>query len=407
MPSQGAYAGRFAAGTSGCIVGITVPIYLDWNATAPISPAAADMFARVLAGGPGNASSIHRVGQAAKARLDDARDAVAALVGGDAAEVVFTSGGSESDNLALRGVLAAAPPTRQRLVVTALEHDAVINTARALAAEGRPVTVVAVEANGAVDPGRLADAVGDDTALVSVMLANNETGVIQAVDACARHARACGALVHTDAVQAAGKIPIAVRALGVDLLSVSAHKFGGPHGAGALWIRRGVAVRAQITGGRQERGRRAGTENVAAVAAMGVAAHEARAAAAAGEGPVAARRDRLERELLAAIDGAVVNGAGAPRIPNTSNISFPGVEGESLVIALDLEGIAVSTGSACASGSLEPSHVLRAMHLPPARVQSAVRFSLGPTTTDDDITIVVAAVTRAVARLRRLSSGRR
>lgn len=384
-----------------------MPIYLDYNASAPLCPAAGETFARVLAGAVGNASSIHRYGQAAKALIDDARDAVAALIGGDPSEVVFTSGGSESDNLALRGAAACAAAGRRGIVVSAVEHEAVLNTAKALTKDGWLVTVVPCDGDGLVDPDRLRDAVNDDTVIVSLMLANNETGAIQPVAACAAHARARGAIVHTDAVQAAGKIPIDVAALGVDMLTLSAHKFGGPQGTGILWVRRGVTLGPQITGGRQERGRRAGTENVAAIAAAGAAASEARRLLAATAARTLALRDQLETGLLDAVPGCAVNGSRENRVPNTANISFDGVEGESLVIALDLDGIAVSTGSACSSGTLEPSHVLRAMHLPASRVQSAVRFSLGPATTADEIRAVLDAVPRRVARLRQLAGSRR
>ena len=345
---------------------------------------------RVLRDGVGNASSIHRYGQAAKALIDDARDAVAALIGGDPAEIVFTSGGSEADNLALRGAATALSASgRRHIVVSAVEHEAVLNTARALGKDGWTVTIVPCDHDGVVDPDHLRAALTDGTAIVSLMLANNETGVIQPVAACARLAHERGALFHTDAVQAAGKMPIDVKALGVDLLSLSAHKFGGPQGAGVLWIRRGVTLRAHITGGRQERGRRAGTENVAAIAGAGAAARDARLHADDHDPRVCVSlRDQLEAGLLAAVPGAHVNGQGPDRVPNTTNISFDGVEGESLVIALDLEGVAVSTGSACASGTLEPSHVLRAMGLPASRVQSAVRFSLGPDNTPEEVETV-------------------
>jgi cysteine desulfurase len=384
-----------------------VPIYLDHNASAPLCPVAADTLTRVLAGAAGNASSIHRYGQTAKALIDEARDEVAALIGGDPSEVVFTSGGSESDNLALRGVVASAPTGRRGIVVSAVEHEAVLNTAKALAKEGWLVTVVPCDGDGLVDPDRLRGAVTDDTAIVSLMLANNETGVIQPVAACAAHARARGAIVHTDAVQAAGKVPIDVTALGVDLLTLSAHKFGGPQGTGILWVRRGVTLVPQMTGGRQERGRRAGTENVAAIAATGAAANEVRRSLAATAARMLALRDRLEAGLLDTVPGCTVNGSRDKRVPNTANISFDGVEGESLVIALDLDGIAVSTGSACSSGTLEPSHVLRAMRLPTSRVQSAARFSLGPATTADEIQTVLDVVPSRVARLRQLAGTRR
>ncbi len=382
-------------------------IYLDYNASAPLHPAAADTMVRVLRDGPGNASSVHRDGQRVRALLDDARDRVAALVGGEPGEIVFTSGGTEADNLAIRGAAAAGRASgRDHIVISAIEHEAVLVTARALALDGWRLTIVPPGHDGIVEPGRLADAIDDRTAVVSLMLANNETGLIQPVAACAAAARDRGALVHTDAVQAAGKIPLDAPALGVDLLAITAHKFGGPVGAGALWVRRGVTLRQQMTGGRQERGRRAGTENAAAIAAMGAAAVEAAAFARDGAAQLAGRRDRFEGALLGTVPASHRNGASAPRVCNTTNLSFDGVEGESLVIALDLDGIAISTGSACSSGTLEPSHVLRAMAIPEARVQGAVRFSLGPSTTDAELDTVLARARAAVERLRRLSGGR-
>jgi cysteine desulfurase len=382
-----------------------VAIYLDYNASAPMCGAATDRLARALGEEFGNASSIHRFGQRAKAALDEARDAVARLIGGDAAEIVFTSGGTEADNLALRGAAQTRwAEGRRHLVVTTIEHEAVLTTARALARDGWTVTEVPCGANGLIDVERVAAAITTDTAIVSVMLANNETGVIQPVAECARLAHACGAWMHTDAVQAAGKVPVDVRGLGVDLLSISAHKFGGPQGVGALWLRKGVGLRSHMTGGRQERGRRAGTENVAGIAAAGAAAHDAALHLETRMTTITAQRDRLESALAAALPALHVNGGASPRVSNTSNVSIDGVEGESLVIALDLDGIAVSTGSACSSGTLEPSHVLRAMGLPASRVQSAVRFSLGPAITEADIDTVVEAVVRRVGKLRRLRS---
>ncbi len=378
------------------------PIYLDYNATTPVAPAVAEAVARALRDTFGNPSSLHGPGQRARRALDEARQAVAALIGADAAGIVFTSGGTESDNLALRGVLEAAPANRRRLVVGAVEHEAVLNTARALQRRGWPVSIVPVTGDGIVTPEALAEHLGSDVALVSVMLANNETGVVQPVADLVLRAHAAGARFHTDAVQAIGKIEVDVRELDVDLLSLTGHKFGGPKGAGVLWIRGGVPMAGVLAGGRQEHNRRPGTENVPAIVGLGVAA--ALAASGANErAAVAARRDRLERAALAAVPGSVVNGAGAERVPNTTNISFPGAEAESLLIALDLEGVAVSSGSACSSGTLEPSHVLRAMGLEPARVQSAIRFSLGPATTDEEIDRVLAVLPGVVERVRRVS----
>ena len=382
-------------------------LYLDFNATAPIRAEVADAVVVAMRSRFGNPSSVHRYGQEAKTALDDARTAVARLIGANAPEVVFTSGGTESDNTAIRAAADAFEPKgRRHLIATSIEHDAVLATFKALETRGWRTTLLPVGPSGVVDPASLERVIGDDTALVSVMLANNELGTIQPVAALAAIARAHGALVHTDAVQAAGRIPVRVTDLCVDLLSISGHKCGAPKGVGALWVRRGLVLRPWATGGRQERGRRAGTENVPALEGFGVAARLAHDELAEAAVRMAALRDRLEAALLARVPGAAVNGGGVPRVPNTTNISFDRVEGESLVIGLDLEGIAVSTGSACSSGSLEPSHVLRAMGLPPHRVQSAIRFSLGPETTDDDIDRTIDAVGRVVARLRAVG-GRR
>jgi cysteine desulfurase len=379
---------------------MTDRIYLDHNATSPPAAEVVEAVTRVLHEEFGNPSSIHSYGQRAKAAVDDARTEVARLIGAEPADVVFTGSGTEADNLALRGVIDAAPPARARLVVGSVEHEAVLTTARALARRGVGITFLPVDSDGVVQPASLESALGDDVALVSVMLANNETGVIHPVADLARLARPRRVIVHTDAVQAAAKIPVDVAALGIDLLSVAGHKFGGPKGVGALWIRRGTPVAGVITGGRQERNRRAGTENVPAIVGFGVAARLASARLSAESSRQAALRDRLEAGILESIAGTAVNGAGARRIPNTTNIAFEKVEAESLLIALDLEGIAVSTGSACSSGALEPSHVLRAMGLPHARVQSSIRFSLGSTTTEQDIDRVLTVLPPLVQRLR-------
>ncbi|MGE0812152.1 MAG: cysteine desulfurase family protein [Vicinamibacterales bacterium] len=378
-------------------------IYLDHNATTPfVSPALA-RFCSAAAEVWGNASSVHHFGQQAKAVLDAARAATAALLGAEPPEIVFTGGGSEADNAAIRGAAEALEPSgRRHLVVSSIEHEAVLQTAKALARRGWRVTFLPVGASGVVEPEALAEALTDQTALVSVMHANNEIGTVQPVAALAALARARGALFHTDAVQTAGKVPVDVQALGVDLLSISAHKFGGPKGVGALWIRRGVRLVPFITGGRQERGRRAGTENVPGIAALGAAADYARAAGPAAAPAVAALRDRLEGGILAGVPGTVVNGSG-PRVPNTTNISFDRVESESLLIALDLEGVAVSSGSACSSGTLEPSHVLKAMGLPHARTMNSLRFSLGATNTEAEIDHVVAVLPALVTKLRGLA----
>jgi cysteine desulfurase len=380
-------------------------IYLDHNATTPSTPAVADLVARVARDNWGNASSVHYFGQQAKAVLDEARGRVGDLIGADPAEITFTAGGTESDNAAIRGVAEALEPAgRRHLVTTAIEHEAVLQTMKALARRGWTVTTLPVDASGIVSAETVAAAVTDQTALVSVMHANNEIGTIQPLREIADIAHARGALVHTDAVQTAGKIPVDVKALGVDLLSLSAHKFYGPKGVGALWVRRGVRLGPFMTGGRQERGRRAGTENVAGIAGLGLASALARAEMGS-EGPrLAALRDRLERGIVAAVTGAERNGAAAPRVPNTTNISVERIESESLLIGLDLEGIAVSSGSACSSGTLEPSHVLKAMGLPHARTLGSIRFSLGASNTEAEIDRVIAVMPRLVEKLRGLTA---
>jgi cysteine desulfurase len=388
-----------------------VRIYLDYNATAPVFAEVVEAVSAALRDCPGNASSIHAFGQRAKALLDEARTAVASLVGGDPSEVIFTSGGTEADNLAVRGVAESGRDGAKRpIITTAVEHEAVLNSVKRLGRQGWPVTILPVGPSGIVTGDALAeafDAYRDERpALVSVMLVNNELGTLQPVQELAALAHARGAAFHSDAVQAVGRVPVSVRDLGVDLLSIAGHKFGAPKGVGALWVRRGFPLQPQAIGGRQERGRRAGTENTTAIEGLRVAAARAVNQMPAEAVRQAVLRDRLERGILETVPGTIVNGDAAARVPNTTNISFDGVEGESLVIALDLEGIAVSTGSACSSGTLEPSHVLRALGLPPWRVESAVRFSLGPGTTDADIDRVLEVVPALVSRLRARGRGR-
>ena len=381
--------------------------YFDHNATTPPDPAVIEAMSRALAIDFGNASSVHYFGQRAKALLDEARSAVAELIGAEPAEVVFTSGGTESDNLALRGAAEAAdavgsPSGRRHIITTSIEHEAVLNTIKALTKRGWTSTLLPVDATGIVAPAALASALTRETAIVSVMHANNEIGTVQPIADLAAIAHEHGALFHTDAVQSAGKIPVDVRALNVDLLTISAHKFNGPKGAGALWIRRGTRVVSTMTGGKHERNRRGGTENVPGIAGMGVAARLARSKLSSGAEQIAILRDRLERGILEHVPGTTVNGAVSPRVPNTTNIGFDGVEAESLLIALDLEGFAVSTGSACSSGTLEPSHVLRAMGLPSHRTQNSIRFSLGAGNTQEQVDALIAKIPSVVGKLRTL-----
>jgi cysteine desulfurase len=380
-------------------------IYLDHNATTPVDPAVVDRMSQALRDTWGNASSVHHFGQQAKAALDEARGSIAALLAADTSEIVFTAGGTESDNIAIRGAAEAIEPSgRKHLVTSAIEHEAVLNTMKALAKRGWQVTIIPVDDSGIVSLDRAREAITDRTALVSVMHANNEIGTIQPIADIAAIAHERGALMHTDAVQTAGKIPLDVRTLGVDLLTIAGHKFYGPKGTGALWVKRGLRLLSPLTGGRQERSRRAGTENVAALVGFGVAADVARKKMAA-EGPrLAALRDRLEAGILGSITGSSRNGAASPRVPNTTNISIERIESESVLIGLDLAGIAVSSGSACSSGTLEPSHVLKAMGLPHLRTLGSIRFSLGAANTEAEIDKVIEVLPPLVEKLRSLTT---
>ncbi len=374
-------------------------IYLDHNATTPLDPRALEAMLPFLRDEYGNPSSLHRFGQRTRAAVEQARTEVAALVGADPAEIVFTASGSEADNMALRGGAARSKPPRSAVVCSAIEHHAVLNTVKALRDEGRPVAIARVGEDGVLDLDDLAAKVDEATAVVSVMLANNETGLVQPIAEVARIARARGALVHCDAVQAAAKVPIDVKAPGVDLLTLSAHKLYGPKGVGCLFVRRGTPMAPLVRGGAQERNRRAGTENVPGIVGFGTAAVLAREALEAEAVRVAALRDRLEARLLA-MPGVRRNGDG-PRVPNTTNVSFEGVDAEALLVALDLEGVAVSTGAACAAGGIEPSHVLRAMGQAPERVQSSLRLSLGRGTTQEDVDRAADVISAVVTRMRK------
>ena len=378
-------------------------IYLDHNATTPIRPEVAEHLARAFRSAvdaPGNPSSVHQEGRRARARLDDARARAAQVLGCEPKEICFTGSGSEADALALKGAWAARRDrARTKVVISAIEHPAILLAAKQLEAEGAQVVQVPPERDGRVRAERFIEALSPDTAIASLMWANNETGVLQPVREVARSCRDRGVLFHTDAVQAAGKIQVTVREVDADLLSLSAHKFGGPAGVGLLVVRRGVAVEAVVPG-HQEHGRRGGTHNLPYVEAL-VLALESACAALDEEGRrLADLRDRLEREVMAALPGVAVNGAGAPRLPNTSNIRFAGADGEALLIGLDLCGVCVSSGAACASGSITPSHVLTAMGLTPTEAHESLRFSLGRTTRPEEVDAVVAALREQVARAR-------
>lgn len=372
-------------------------IYLDNNATTAPHPDVLDVLARSLTDAFGNPSSIHKEGQSARRLLEESRESVARLIGAEAREVVFTSGGTESNNAAIFGV--AGERTRLHIVTTSIEHPAALAPVRELERRGASTTVVAPSRNGRVEAGAVIDAIGPDTKLVSVMLANNETGVVQPVEEIGRACRERGVHFHCDAVQGAGKMAIDVREIHCDTLSLSAHKLHAPKGIGALYVRRGLTLAPLLFGGAQERRRRAGTENAPLAAAFGAAAELARDESAWAR--MASLRDRLETSLPSPGVSIVVNGVDAPRLPNTSNLTFPGVDAESLVMALDLAGFAVSTGSACSSGRIEPSPVLLAMGLSSDDAKSTIRVSLSRLTTESEIDAFVAAAEEALGRCRR------
>jgi cysteine desulfurase len=350
----------------------------------------------------GNASSIHTFGQEARGAVEQARREVADLIGADTRDIVFTSGGTEADNSALWGVFRSGYRPGRHIITTRIEHPAILATCKALESAGAEVTYLPVRSTGQVDLADVAAAIRDETILISVMHANNETGVVQPIREIAALARERGIVTHTDAVQSAGKIPVSAAELGVDLLSISGHKIHAPKGVGALYIRKGTKFTPFMTGGSHERKRRAGTENVPAIVGLGAAARLAQERLAEMGSRVHALRDRLESEVLTCIPGARVNGT-AERLPNIVNFSFEGLEGEAAEIALDLEGVAVSTGSACSSGSLEPSHVLSAMGLRAEVVQSSLRFSLCYNNSEAEITRAVEKLEKVVQRLRALS----
>ncbi|WP_141322816.1 cysteine desulfurase family protein [Myxococcus sp. AB025B] len=379
-------------------------IYWDHNAAAPVRAEVALLLARAFSqGGHGNASSVHSAGREARARLDAARARVARVLGCEPKEVCFTASGSEADALALVGAFHARPVAERRRVVTSsVEHPALLGAVARLEQEGAQVVRVAPGPDGRVREEDLLAALTPDTALCSLMWANNETGVVQPAAELSRACRKQGVLFHTDAVQAAGKVPLSLREVDADLLSLSAHKFGGPSGVGVLVVRKGVDVRA-LTPGHQEGGRRGGTQNIPHAEALALALELAASEQPQVASRVGALRDAFEQAVLAQVPGVVVNGAGAPRVPNTSNLRFEGVEGEALLIALDLEGICVSMGAACASGTLTPSHVLRAMGLSAAEARGSLRFSLGSETREDDVRQVVDALRRHVPTVRALS----
>src|SRR3954464_5133516 len=375
-------------------------VYMDNNATSPLLPEVLEAMRPYFIEEFGNASSIHHHGQNTRAAVERARESVAALLGCRPSEVVFTSGGTESDNLAVFGLVKAG----EHVITSTIEHHAVLHACKELQKRGCEVTFVPVDGRGLVDPEDVRRALRKNTKLISIMMENNETGVVQPVAEIGRIAKEADVYFHTDAVQAAGKIAIDVNAIGCDLLSVSGHKMHAPQGIGALYVRKGTLIEPLFYGGNHERQRRAGTENVAGIVALGKAAEVARAGLADGAiAHLGKLRDRLQSELVSKLDDVGVNGDGAPRVPTTTNIHFDHIEGEALVIALDLKGLAVSTGAACSSGAIEPSHVLTAMGLPAGQARASLRFSLGKQTTSEDIDFALSIIPETVGRLRELS----
>jgi cysteine desulfurase len=375
-------------------------IYLDNNATTPVLPEVLEAMRPYFGERFGNASSIHHRGQETRAAVERARDSVALLLGCRPAEVVFTSGGTEGDNLAIAGLTGAG----DHIITSGSEHHAVLHACKHLEETGCDVTYLPVDGRGLVDPDDVRRALRPSTRLISIMMGNNETGVLQRVEEIGKIAVEADVYFHTDAVQAAGKVPIDVKRIGCDALSISGHKMHAPQGVGALYVRDGTHLQPLFYGGRHERSRRAGTENVPGIVALGKAAELAMQGFERGDDQkISTLRDRLEQGILAQVEEAGVNGDGSARVPNTVNIYFDHIEGEALVISLDLKGLAVSTGAACSSGAIEPSHVLLAMGVPADRARASVRFSLGKQNTAEDIDLALALVPETVARLRELS----
>jgi cysteine desulfurase len=375
-------------------------IYLDNNATTPVLPEVFEAMRPYFADQFGNASSIHHHGQHTRAAVEDARDSVAALLGCRASEIIFTSGGTEADNLAIAGLVGAG----EHIITSSIEHHAVLLACKHLEETGVEVTVLPVDGRSLVDPADVRRALRPNTRLISVMMANNETGVLQPVEEIGKIAAEAGAYFHTDAVQAAGKVKGEVKHIGCHALSISGHKIHAPQGVGALYLQKGIPLRPLFYGGRHERSRRAGTENVPGIVGLGKAAQLAKEALdRADDRKMSAMRDRLQQGILAQVEDAGVNGDGSARVPNTTNIRFDYIDGEAMVIALDLKGVAVSTGAACSSGAIEASHVLLAMGLRPDQARASIRFSLGKQTVAEDIDYALELVPEVVARLRELS----
>ena len=378
-------------------------VYLDNNATTAVAPEVFEAMKPYLQDDYGNASSIHWYGQRAKAAIEQSREQLARLLNARPSEIAFTSGGTESDNLSLFGIVQASKLEKKHVITTSIEHSAVLHTARELGKRGVRVTYVPVRSSGVVDPAEVEKAIGPDTVLISVMHANNELGTIQPLEEIGRIAREHDVYFHTDAVQSVGKISVDVESLGVDLLSLSAHKLHGPKGVGALYVRKGTILRPLMYGGHHERDRRPGTENVPGIVGLGKAAEIAGEHLPERMHSVGALRDRLEEQILSSVPYAAVSGDKLRRLPTTTNIRFDYIEGEGFVIAMDLKGVACSTGAACSSGSVEPSHVLTAIGCSFEQARSSIRFSLGRFTTPEDIDYTLEVLPGVVEQLRSLS----
>jgi cysteine desulfurase len=375
-------------------------VYLDNNATTPVLPEVFEAMRPFYLEQFGNASSIHHYGQHARAAVEKARASVAAMLNARPAEIVFTSGGTEADNLGIFGLVQRG----DHVITSTIEHSAVTNTCKRLEQMGCEVTFVPVNSRSEIDPEDVRKALRANTRLISVMMANNETGVIQPVEEIGKIAEEADVFFHTDAVQAAGKVEIDIKKIACDALSISGHKIHAPQGTGAIYIKKGTLIQPQIYGGSHERQRRAGTENLPGIVGMGKAAEiSMKWLESGGTAEMAAMRDRLQDAILGVMEDVGVNGDGAPRVPNTTNLWFDHIEGEALVIALDLKGLAVSSGAACSSGAIEPSHVLLAMGLPHQRARASIRISLGKQTTQDDIEFAIKVIPETVARLREIS----
>jgi cysteine desulfurase len=402
-------------------------VYLDFNATTPVDPAVLDAMLPYFIANFANASSIHTPGQRARNAVETAREQVAALIGANPKEIVFTSGGTESDNHAVFGIANPALPQNSatpadsigaqhagpqtlspqhnasHIITSSIEHEAVLNACQAAEKRGAQVTYLPVDKNGLIDPLELKSAIRPETILITIMHANNELGAIQPLEEIGKIAKDHDIYFHTDAVQSVGKIPVNVNCLAVDLLALSGHKIYAPKGIGALYIRSGTHLQQLLYGGHHQRGARPGTENVAGIVGLGTAAGLAKKSLAEDAARVSQLRDHLEKNLLKLIPDTKANAATAPRLPNTANIIFSGVEGEALLISLDLKGLAISTGAACSSGSVEPSHVLTAIGLSPEDARASLRFSLGRHTTPAEIDFALQVVPAAVSHLRQLS----